>query len=58
MKWIRLQQRNATLLYNIKEELDLLDYLIEWARIKYASEAFAPVKLNSSTMLRKYLTPK
>jgi hypothetical protein len=43
--------------YNIKEELDL-DYLIEWARIKYASEAFAPVKLKSSTMLRKYLTPK
>jgi PAS domain S-box-containing protein len=28
-----------------KEELDLLDYLIEWARIKYASEAFAPVKI-------------
>jgi two-component system CheB/CheR fusion protein len=26
-----------------QRELDLLDYLIEWARIKYASEAFAPV---------------
>src|SRR6185295_13511451 len=25
-----------------KDELNMLDYLLEWARIKYASEAFAP----------------
>lgn len=28
-----------------KNELDMLDYLLEWARIKYASEAFAPKKI-------------
>jgi signal transduction histidine kinase len=27
-----------------KDELNMLDYLVEWARIKYASEAFTPVK--------------
>ena len=27
-----------------KNELDMLDYLLEWARIKYASTAFAPKK--------------
>ena len=27
------------------DELNMLDYLVEWARIKYASEAFAPVKI-------------
>ncbi len=25
-----------------KDELNMLDYLVEWARIKYASEAFSP----------------
>lgn len=28
-----------------KEELGMLDYLLEWARIKYASEAFSPAKI-------------
>lgn len=28
-----------------KEELNMLDYLVEWARIKYASEVFSPVKI-------------
>ena len=27
-----------------KDELNMLDYLVEWARIKYASEAFTPTK--------------
>lgn len=26
-------------------ELNMLDYLVEWARIKYATEAFAPAKI-------------
>lgn len=26
-------------------ELDMLDYLVEWARIKYAAEAFVPAKI-------------
>jgi PAS domain S-box-containing protein len=28
-----------------KDELNMLDYLLEWARIKYASEAFSPAKI-------------
>jgi K+-sensing histidine kinase KdpD len=28
------------------DELEMLDYLVEWARIKYASDAFSPTKLN------------
>lgn len=28
-----------------KEELNMLDYLVEWARVKYASEMFSPVKI-------------
>jgi PAS domain S-box-containing protein len=27
-------------------ELNMLDYLVEWARIKYASDSFAPAQLN------------
>jgi len=34
------------LLYNSSiEELNMLDYLVEWARIKYASEVFSPTKI-------------
>lgn len=36
-----------------KQELELLDYLIEWARVKYASEAFAPVKIKLFTHVKK-----
>jgi two-component system CheB/CheR fusion protein len=36
-----------------KQQLDLLDYLVEWARIKYASEAFAPVKIDLYTDVKK-----
>lgn len=28
-----------------KDELNMLDYLVEWARIKYATEAFSPKKI-------------
>ncbi|MFO7447602.1 MAG: PAS domain-containing sensor histidine kinase [Ignavibacteriaceae bacterium] len=28
-----------------KEELNMLDYLVEWARIKYASQIFSPAKI-------------
>ena len=27
------------------DELDMLDYLVEWARIKYASDVFSPTKI-------------
>ncbi len=36
-----------------KDELDLLDYLTEWARIKYAAEAFAPTKIELFQSVQK-----
>lgn len=35
-----------------KEELNMLDYLVEWARIKYAAEVFSPTKIE----LNQYVT--
>jgi two-component system CheB/CheR fusion protein len=37
------------------EELNMLDYLVEWARIKYASEAFAPKKIELMGYVQKVL---
>jgi len=37
------------------EELNMLDYLVEWARIKYASEAYTPVKIKLEQYVRKVL---
>lgn len=34
-------------------ELNMLDYLVEWARIKYAAEAFAPVKIELVHSVKK-----
>jgi PAS domain S-box-containing protein len=36
-----------------KKELNMLDYLVKWARIKYASEAFTPVKTKLLTHVKK-----
>lgn len=39
-------QEMLDLLYKSStDELDMLDYLVEWARIKYASEAFSPTQI-------------
>ena len=35
------------------DELNMLDYLVEWARIKYASEAYSPAKIKLVTYVRK-----
>jgi two-component system CheB/CheR fusion protein len=35
------------------EELDMLDYLLEWARIKYASDAFSPTKVKLTEYINK-----
>ncbi|MDP2385721.1 MAG: PAS domain-containing sensor histidine kinase [Bacteroidota bacterium] len=35
-----------------KEELNLLDYLVDWARIKYAAEPFAPTKIELYTYVK------
>jgi two-component system CheB/CheR fusion protein len=34
-------------------ELEMLDYLVEWARIKYASEAFSPKKVELVQYVKK-----
>lgn len=38
----KVQHMLDLLLKESKNELNMLDYLVEWARIKYASEAFTP----------------
>lgn len=35
------------------EELNMLDYLLEWGRIKYASEAFAPSRITLTRYVEK-----
>ncbi len=35
------------------DELDMLDYLVEWARIKYASDAFSPTKIKLTEYIVK-----
>ncbi len=35
------------------EELNMLDYLLEWARIKYASDTFTPTKIELSEYVNK-----
>lgn len=34
-------------------ELDMLDYLVEWARIKYASEVFSPTNIKLTEYINK-----
>ncbi len=35
------------------DELDMLDYLVEWARIKYASDVFSPTKIHLNYYIDK-----
>lgn len=44
----------VNLLYEASsDELDMLDYLLEWARIKYASEVFTPTKVDLYQIIHK-----
>ena len=36
-----------------KDELDMLDYLVEWARIKYATDVFSPTKIKLAKYIQK-----
>ncbi len=36
-----------------KEELNMLDYLVEWARIKYAADVFIPTKIKLADYVKK-----
>ncbi len=47
-------QQMLDLLYKAStDELDMLDYLVEWARIKYASDVFSPIKINLIEYINK-----
>ncbi|MBA4153941.1 PAS domain-containing sensor histidine kinase [Flavobacterium sp.] len=46
MKPEAVQQMLDLLYKSSLDELDMLDYLVEWARIKYASDVFSPTKIN------------
>jgi PAS domain S-box-containing protein len=47
-------QEMLNLLYKSStDELDMLDYLVEWARIKYAAEVFSPTKLKLTDYINK-----
>lgn len=35
------------------EELNMLDYLLEWARVKFASDIFSPVKIDLSKYVKR-----
>lgn len=40
---------------SVKDELNMLDYLVEWARIKFASEAFTPSTIDIYQYILKAL---
>ena len=47
-------QEMLDLLYkSTTDELDMLDYLVEWARIKYASDVFSPTKIRLGDYINK-----
>lgn len=47
-------QEMLDLLYKSStDELSMLDYLVEWARIKYASEVFSPTKIKLTEYIDK-----
>lgn len=47
-------QEMLDLLYKSStDELDMLDYLVEWARIKYAADVFTPTKIKLSEYIDK-----
>lgn len=53
MKPDDVQQMLDYLYKSSTDELDMLDYLVEWARIKYASEAFSPTKIKLTEYIDK-----
>ena len=53
MKPKDVQEMLGILYKSSKDELDMLDYLVEWARIKYASDSFSPTKLKLTEYIKK-----
>ncbi len=50
---LKAKEMIALLYTSSKEELNLLDYLVEWARIKYAEDPLAPTKINLYNFVKK-----
>ena len=51
---LEVVQEMLDLLYkSTKDELNMLDYLVEWARIKYASDTFSPSQLKLTDYINK-----
>jgi len=49
-------QKMLTLLFNLStDELGMLDYLVDWARIKYAAEAFSPAHIELAKYVDKVI---
>jgi len=47
-------QKMLDMLYKAStDELEMLDYLVEWARIKYASDIFSPTKIKLTEYINK-----
>lgn len=53
MKSEDVQEMLDLLYQSSKDELEMLDYLVEWARIKYASEVFSPTKIKLTDYIDK-----
>ncbi len=53
MKQDTVQEMLDLLYKSSTDELEMLDYLLEWARIKYASDVFSPTKIKLSEYINK-----
>ncbi len=53
MKPEKVQEMLDLLYQSSIDELDMLDYLVEWARIKYASDTFSPEKIKLTEYIDK-----
>lgn len=50
-----VQEMLELLLKTSKDELIMLDYLVEWARIKFANEVFTPEKIQLNDFVKKLI---
>ncbi len=53
MKPDEIQRMLDMLFKSAKGELAMLDYLVEWARVKYASDVFSPTKIKLTEYINK-----
>ncbi|WP_191963397.1 PAS domain-containing sensor histidine kinase [Flavobacterium luteum] len=53
MKQDSVQEMLDLLYKSSTDELEMLDYLVEWARIKYAADVFSPTKIKLTEYINK-----